>query len=101
MLIKADHTWRTVQCMLHITVGRDAGEVLPEASARPLLRALGATDEFGVRATEMRVDSHDINATTLRLLGINHERLTFPFQGRDQRLTDVHGENEFTKQLFG
>jgi uncharacterized protein (DUF1501 family) len=63
-------------------------------------RALGATDEFGVRATEMRVDSHDINATILRLLGIDHERLTFPNQGRDQRLTDVHGENEFTKQLL-
>jgi uncharacterized protein (DUF1501 family) len=63
-------------------------------------RALGATDEFGVRATEMPVDSHDINATILRLLGIDHVRLTFPYQGRDQRLTDVHGENEFTKQLL-
>src|SRR5215471_674949 len=55
-------------------------------------RALGATDDFGVRATEMRVDSHDINATILRLLGIDHLRLTFPYLGRDQRLTDVHGE---------
>jgi len=63
-------------------------------------RALGATDEFGVRATEMPVDSHDINASILRLLGIDHVRLTFPYQGRDQRLTDVHGENEFTKQLL-
>jgi glutamate-ammonia-ligase adenylyltransferase len=51
MLIKADHTWRTVQGMLRITVGRDAGEVLPEASARPLLRALGAPDLVGLRAS--------------------------------------------------
>src|SRR5439155_5783687 len=54
-------------------------------------RALGATDEFGVRAVEMPVDAHDVNATILRLLGMDHERLTFPFQGRDQRLTDVRG----------
>jgi len=59
----------------------------------------GATDEFGVQATEMRVDSHDVNATILRLLGLEHTRLTYLYQGRDQRLTDVHGENEFTKKL--
>ena len=63
-------------------------------------RALGATDEFGVQATEMRVDAHDANASILRLLGIDHERLTYPYQGRDYRLTDVHGEHEFTKQLL-
>jgi len=40
-----------------------------------------------------------VNATILRLLGLNHERLTFAFQGRDMRLTDVHGSNEFTKAL--
>jgi len=59
----------------------------------------GATDEFGVQATEMRVDSHDVNATILRLLGLEHTRLTYLYQGRDQRLTDVHGENEFTRKL--
>jgi hypothetical protein len=63
-------------------------------------QALGATDEFGVQAAEMRVDAHDVNATILRLLGINHEKLTFLYQGRDQRLTDVHGEHEFTKSLI-
>jgi len=63
-------------------------------------QALGATDEFGVQAAEMRTDSHDINATILRLLGLDHERLTFLYQGRDQRLTDVHGQNEFTKKLL-
>ncbi|MSV28616.1 MAG: DUF1501 domain-containing protein [Bryobacterales bacterium] len=62
-------------------------------------QALGATDEFGVRAAEMRVDAHDVNATLLRLMGIDHERLTYLYQGRGQRLTDVHGENEFTARL--
>ncbi|HTM50313.1 MAG TPA: DUF1501 domain-containing protein [Bryobacteraceae bacterium] len=64
-------------------------------------QALGSTDEFGVQAAEMRVDTHDVNATLLRLLGIDHERLTYSYQGRDQRLTDVHGQNEFTKKLAG
>jgi uncharacterized protein (DUF1501 family) len=63
-------------------------------------RALGATDEFGVQAAEMRVDAHDVNATLLRLLGLDHEKLTYLYQGRDQRLTDVHGQNEFTRQLI-
>ncbi|MFN3322753.1 MAG: DUF1501 domain-containing protein [Bryobacteraceae bacterium] len=64
-------------------------------------QALGATDEFGVHAAEMRVNAHDVNATLLRLLGIDHTRLTFHYQGRDQRLTDVHGEHEFTRKLLG
>ena len=64
-------------------------------------QALGATDEFGVRAAEMRVDAHDLNATLLRLMGMDHEKLTYFYQGRDQRLTDVHGQNEFTKRLIG
>ena len=40
-------------------------------------RALGATDEFGVQAADMRVDAHDVNATILRLLGIDHRQLTY------------------------
>ena len=63
-------------------------------------QALGATDEFGVQASEMRVDSHDVNATLLRLMGIDHEKLTYFYQGRDMRLTDVHGDSEFTKKLM-
>jgi hypothetical protein len=63
-------------------------------------QALGSTDEFGVQAAEMRVDTHDMNATILRLLGLDHERLTYFYQGRDQRLTDVKGQNEFTKKLI-
>jgi glutamate-ammonia-ligase adenylyltransferase len=50
MLIRADHAWRTVQGMLRITVGRDAAETLPEASARPLLRAMDAADLPSLRA---------------------------------------------------
>jgi hypothetical protein len=64
-------------------------------------QVLGATDEFGVQASEMRVDAHDVNATILRLLGLDHEKLTYLYQGRDQRLTDVHGEHEFTTKLAG
>ncbi len=63
-------------------------------------QVFGATDDFGVQATEMRVDAHDVNATILRLLGIDHEKLTYLFQGRDMRLTDVHGEHEFTNKLI-
>ena len=52
----------------------------------------GATDEFGYHATENRASLFDLNATILRCLGIDHERLTYRFQGRDFRLTDVEGE---------
>jgi len=62
-------------------------------------RVLGATDEFGVRAVDMRVDAHDVNATILRLLGLDHTRLTYLYQGRNMRLTDVMGDNEFTAKL--
>ena len=51
----------------------------------------GATDELGYNAVENVVDVHDLHATMLHLLGIDHKRLTFKFQGRDFRLTDVHG----------
>ena len=51
----------------------------------------GATDEFGYRAVENRVHTHDFHATILHLLGLDHERLTYRYAGRDFRLTDVHG----------
>jgi hypothetical protein len=51
----------------------------------------GATDEFGWDAVENRVHVHDLHATILHLLGLDHERLTYRFAGRDFRLTDVHG----------
>lgn len=52
----------------------------------------GETDEFSYNITRDPVHVHDLNATLLHLLGIDHKRLTFKFQGRHYRLTDVHGE---------
>ncbi|MEZ6042823.1 MAG: DUF1501 domain-containing protein [Planctomycetaceae bacterium] len=52
---------------------------------------LGATDEFGFHITENPVDVHDLQATILHCLGLDHERLTYHLAGRDFRLTDVHG----------
>jgi uncharacterized protein (DUF1501 family) len=51
----------------------------------------GNTDEFGYSAVEKPVPVHDIHATMLHLMGIDHKKLSFRFQGRDFRLTDVHG----------
>lgn len=51
----------------------------------------GSTDEFGMNAIENRVHVHDLHATILHLLGVDHERLTYRYSGRDYRLTDVHG----------
>jgi arylsulfatase A-like enzyme len=52
---------------------------------------LGATDELGFHVVENPVHIHDLHATLLHLLGIEHTKLTFRYQGRDYRLTDVHG----------
>ena len=51
----------------------------------------GATDEFGYKVVENRVEIHDLHATMLHLLGVEHTKLTYRFSGRDMRLTDVHG----------
>jgi uncharacterized protein (DUF1501 family) len=53
---------------------------------------IGETDEFGFHVTKDKVHVHDLHATMLHCLGFDHEKLTFRFQGRDYRLTDVHGE---------
>jgi hypothetical protein len=53
---------------------------------------IGKTDELGFNPVEDRVHVHDMHATILHLLGLDHKKLTFRFQGRDFRLTDVHGE---------
>ncbi len=53
--------------------------------------AHGETDEFGYYAVEDKVHMHDLHATILHLLGIDHERLTYRYAGRDFRLTDVYG----------
>jgi len=52
----------------------------------------GATDELGFKVTEKPVHVHDLHATILHLLGLDHERLVYPFGGLDQRLTDLHGK---------
>jgi hypothetical protein len=51
----------------------------------------GTTDDFCYNVAENPVHIHDLNATVLQCLGVNHERLTYRFQGRDYRLTDIHG----------
>ena len=53
--------------------------------------AYGATDEFGFAAQQNKVHVHDLHATILHLMGLNHEKLTYRYSGRDFRLTDVHG----------
>jgi hypothetical protein len=55
-------------------------------------QAIGASDEFGYKAEEQPVSVHDLHATILHLLGLDHTKLTYRFNGRDMRLTDVYGQ---------
>lgn len=64
---------------------------LAGANVRPGL-AYGETDEYGFNAVHNKVHMHDLHATILHLLGLDHERLTYRYAGRDFRLTDVHGK---------
>jgi hypothetical protein len=57
----------------------------------PGTRTYGATDGFGWHAVQNRVHVHDLHATILHLMGIDHEKLTYRYSGRDYRLTDVSG----------
>jgi hypothetical protein len=90
---------RTVYCQGRLTpedYGRDHhprcfSMWLAGGGVRPGM-TFGGTDDFGYNITENPVHVHDLHATLLRLLGIDHERLTYKFQGRRHRLTDVHGE---------
>jgi len=52
----------------------------------------GETDEIGYHGVKDRADVHDVQATIMQSLGFNHEKLTYHFQGRDYRLTDLHGK---------
>lgn len=63
-------------------------------------QVIGSTDEIGFKAVEDPVHVHDIHATILKMLGLDHKKLTYFFQGRNFRLTDVHGENEFSRRLL-
>ncbi len=75
-----DHNHYGFTMWLAVAVWREGGQVY------------GATDDFGFKAVENRVSVHDLHATILHLLGIDHERLTYRYSGRDFRLTDVSGE---------
>ncbi|HSZ59667.1 MAG TPA: DUF1501 domain-containing protein [Tepidisphaeraceae bacterium] len=61
----------------------------------------GATDEVGFRAVENPVHINDLHATILRLLGLDHRKLTFLFEGRQMRLTDVGGDHDIAARLVG
>ena len=54
-------------------------------------QAIGASDEFGYKAEQQPISYHDLHATMLQLLGIDHKKLTYRYNGRDMRLTDVYG----------
>jgi hypothetical protein len=60
----------------------------------------GATDEFGFRAVENRVQVRDLHATILHLLGLDHARLTYYFQGLEQRLTQIDGQSRVIRELL-
>jgi hypothetical protein len=62
-------------------------------------QVIGSTDEIGFRAAENPVHVHDLHATILGLMGLDHHKLTYFFQGRDFRLTDVGGEGDLAKRL--
>lgn len=63
-------------------------------------KIIGATDEIGLRAVEDKVHIHDAHATILSLLGLDHQKLTYLFQGREHRLTDVGGKNDLSARLI-
>ncbi|MFN3325451.1 MAG: DUF1501 domain-containing protein [Bryobacteraceae bacterium] len=62
-------------------------------------KVIGSTDELGLRAVEDPVDLHDLHATILGLLGLDHEKLTYHYLGRDFRLTDVGGKLDLMEKL--
>lgn len=62
-------------------------------------QVIGSTDEIGLNALDDKVHVHDLHATILTLLGLEHENLTYPFQGRNFRLTDIGGHNNLAARL--
>ena len=82
--IAATKTWGRDHHPYAFTIWMAGGGIKPGTT-------YGASDEFGFSAVTNPVHVHDFQATVLHLMGINHERLTFRFQGRRFRLTDVHG----------
>ena len=76
-------------------VGRDhnpgAQTVLMAGAGITGGQVIGSTDEFGYKAMDQPISYHDLHATMLHLLGLDHTKLTYRFNGRDMRLTDVYG----------
>jgi len=62
-------------------------------------KVIGATDEIGLRAVQDPTHVHDFHASILHLLGLDHTKLTYAFQGRNFRLTDVHGSTDLARKL--
>ena len=62
-------------------------------------KVIGSTDEIGLRAVEFPVHLHDLHASILALMGLDHTKLTYFFQGRDYRLTDVEGKTDLVAKL--
>ena len=62
-------------------------------------KVIGATDDFAFRAVEDKVHVHDLHATIMSLMGLDHKTLTYLFEGRERRLTDVGGENDLAERL--
>jgi hypothetical protein len=62
-------------------------------------QVIGATDDFGFHAVEDKVHVNDLHATMLSLLGLDHKELTYLFEGRERRLTDVGGDNDLSQLL--
>ena len=62
-------------------------------------RIIGGTDELGLRAVQDKVHLHDLHATILALVGLDHTKLTYPYMGRNFRLTDVGGDTRLLKKL--
>ena len=88
-----EEVMHAVASRLNYVVERDEDLIsrVAEQSGVKAGAQVGATDELGYRITEDPIHIHDFQATVMALMGFNHERLTFHFQGRDYRLTDVHG----------
>ena len=62
-------------------------------------KVIGATDEIGLRAVDYPVHVHDVHASILALMGLDHQKLTYLFQGRDYRLTDEEGSTDLAVRL--
>ncbi len=93
---------------MEVTGVSDSPQPMPDLDSRVAIvtdggvrggKAIGASDEIGLRAVEDKVHMHDAHATILSLLGLDHRRLSYLHQGRLQRLTDIGGDNDLAQRL--